>query len=459
MKVPEILQIETPQTPGSLASVLNVIAEMGLVLEHVTTVRREQGRTLWEITLEIEEAEQETLLQRLSALHSARFVGWSDRAFERHRGGKIEMRSRVAISTQQILRDIYIPGVARVCLAIQKDPRKAHDYTYVSRAVAVVSDGSAVPGVGHVGARASLPVMEGRAALLASLVGVSGVPILVESTSVEHFVETVRAIAPSFGAILLANISSPRCFEIERKLRAQLAMPVLLDDQHGTAVVALAALINATRIAGISLGQTDVGLIGLGSAGLGIARLLRTHGVNRMFGTDIRPEAMGRFAELRGQGATLEQVMARARIVIATTGTKGLISPQLVRDDQIVLALSQPDPEIEAVAALNAGAAIAVDGKSINNVLAFPGLFAGALRAGALDIDERMLLAAAQAIAQAAPDGQLVPDPLNPAVHESVAAAVAAAAPASAVATASAPAALSGGARPADRGDYASTRR
>lgn len=426
MKVPEILQLETSQVPGSLASVLNVIAEMGLVLEHVTTVRREQARTLWEITLEIEEAEQPRLIERLSALPNARFVGWSDRVFERHRGGKVEMRSRVAISTQQILRDIYLPGVARVCLAIQKEPARAFEFTYVGSAVAVVSDGSAIPGVGHVGARASLPVVEGRAALLASLVGLSAVPIIVESTSVEHFVEAVRAIAPSFGAILLANISSPRCFEIERKLRAQLDMPVLLDDQHGTAAVALAALFNAARIAGIELSETDVGLIGLGKAGLGIARLLRAHGVARLFGTDIRPEAMGRLAELRGQGATLEQVMARARVVIATTGRKGLIQPDHIRRGQIILSLSQPDPEIEAVDALAAGAVIAADAKSLSSVLAFPGLFAGALRSGARDIDDRMLLAAARAIAEAAPEGQLAPDPLNPALHETVTAAVAA---------------------------------
>jgi malate dehydrogenase (oxaloacetate-decarboxylating) len=428
MKVPEILQVETMQTPGSLASVLNVIADAGLVLEHVTTVRREQGRTLWEITLEIEEAEQQQLIERLSSLPAARFIGWSDRAFERHRGGKIEMRSRIAISTQQILRDIYLPGVSRVCLAIQRDPSQALQFTSIARTVAVVSDGSAIPGVGHVAARASLPVMEGRAALLDTLVGLSGVPILVDSTSVDHFVDVVRAVAPSFGAILLANISSPRCFEIERKLRAQLPMPVLLDDQHGTAVVALAALLNATRLAGTSLAEADIGLIGLGSAGLGIARLLRTYGVGRMFGTDIRPEAMGRLAELRGQGATLEQVMARARIVVATTGRKGLISPDQVRSKQIILALSSPDPEIEAVNALEAGAAIAVDGRSINNVLAFPGLCSGALRAGAAQFTEGMLLAAAQAIAQSAPEGQLVPDPLNANVHEAVAEAVAAAA-------------------------------
>ncbi len=281
MKIPEIIQVETPQVPGSLASVLNVIAEAGLVLEHVTTLHRDQGRTLWEITLEIEEGAQEDLLRRLNALPAARFVGWSDRVFDRHRGGKIEMHSRIAISTQQILRDIYTPGVARVCLAIQKDPAKVFDYTYLSRSVAVVTDGSAILGLGNIGPRAGLPVIEGKAALLASLVGLSGIPILVESTSIEHFVDVVRSIAPSFGAILLEDISAPRCFEIEHKLRARLAMPVLHDDQHATAVVTLAALLNATRITGTSLDRLVVGIIGLGAAGIGIARLLHAFGVAR----------------------------------------------------------------------------------------------------------------------------------------------------------------------------------
>jgi malate dehydrogenase (oxaloacetate-decarboxylating) len=209
LKIPEILQVETPQVPGSLASVLNVIAEAGLVLEHVTTLRRELGRTLWEITLEIEEGAREDLLRRLSSLPTARFVGWSDRVFERHRGGKIEMRSRIAISTQQILRDIYTPGVARVCLAIKKDPAKAFDFTYLARCVAVITDGSAILGLGNIGPRAGLPVIEGKAALLATLVGISGIPILVEHTSIDQFVDVVRAIAPSFGAILLEDIAAP----------------------------------------------------------------------------------------------------------------------------------------------------------------------------------------------------------------------------------------------------------
>jgi malate dehydrogenase (oxaloacetate-decarboxylating) len=427
MKIPEILQVETPQVPGSLASVLNVIADLGLVLEHVTMLHRDQGRTLWEITVEIEEGRQDELLERLNAVPAARFVGWSDRVFDRHRGGKIEMHSRIPVSSQQILRDIYTPGVARVCLAIQKDPQQLFDYTYVSRAVAVITDGSAILGLGNIGARAGMPVIEGKAALFASLAGLSGIPILVEATSIDHFVDTVRAIAHSFGAILLEDIAAPRCFEIENKLRSRLDMPVLHDDQHATAVVTLAALLNATRITGVALEKQVVGIIGLGAAGLGIARLLRAFGVDRLIGTDVRPEATGRLATLHGQAVTLTELMRRADVVIATTGQKGLISPQLVRRGQIMLALSNPDPEIEPAAAQQAGAAVAADGKSINNVLAFPGLFAGALRARAPAFTDAMLLAAARTIAQAAPEGQLVPDPLNPTLHEAVAAAVAAA--------------------------------
>ena len=428
MKIPEILQVETSQVPGSLASVLNVIAEAGLVLEHVTTVRREQGRTLWEITLEIEEGAQEDLLRRLSSLPSARFVGWSDRVFERHRGGKIEMHSRIAIATQQILRDIYTPGVARVCLAIQKDPEKAFEYTALARTVAVITDGSAILGLGNIGPRAGLPVIEGKAALLATFVGLSGIPILIESTSIDHLVDVVRSIAPSFGAILLEDISAPRCFEIEHKLRARLAMPVLHDDQHATAVVTLAALLNATRMTGESLDGLVVGLVGLGAAGLGIAQLLRAFGVQRLIGTDVRSEATGRLAQLGGQGVTLEEVLRRAQVVIAQTGVKGLIPAKLIRSGQIIFALSNPDPEIEPAQALEAGAAVAADGKSINNVLAFPGLFAGVLRARAVRFSDTMLLAAARAIAAAVLPGQLVPDPLNGTLHEEVAAAVAAAA-------------------------------
>jgi malate dehydrogenase (oxaloacetate-decarboxylating) len=411
VKVSEIFQVETPHAPGGLASVLNVIAEAGLVLEHVSTVRRDQDRTLWEITVEIDESAHAELVGRLNALPSARFVGWSDRVFDRHRGGKIEMRSRVAISSQQILRDIYIPGVARVCLALRATPEKAFDFTYIGRAVAIVTDGSAILGLGNIGPRAGLPVIEGKAALFASLVGISGIPVLVESASVDHFVDVVSAIAPSFGAILLTDISAPRCFEIEQKLRARLPMPVLHEDQHVTAIVVLAALLNATRQTGAALHALTVGVVGLGAAGLGIARLLQAHGVKHLLGTDVRAEAM-------------EKILARADVIICTTGAQRLIAPERIRAGQIVFALSSPDPEIDPAAALAAGAAVAADAKSINNVLCFPGLFDAALRARARAFTDAMLVAAAGALAAAAPIGQLLPDPLDVTVHERVSQAV-----------------------------------
>ena len=431
MKVSEIFQVETAHAPGSLASVLHVIADAGLVLEHVSTVRRDQHRTLWELTVEMDEAVHNDLLMRLNSLPSARFVGWSDRAFDRHRGGKIAMHSRVAISSQQILRDISIPGVARVCLAIKAAPDKVFDFTYLGRAVAIVTDGSSTAALGNIGLRAGLPALEGQAALFASLVGISGIPLLVESASVEQFVEVVSAVAPSFGALLLANISAPRCFEIEQKLRARLGLPVLHGDQHATAVVILAALLNATRQTGAKLDTLTVGVVGLGVAGSGIARLLQAYGVKQLLGNDLRTEAMGRLAQLHGQRETLDRILTRADVLICATGVPRLISPERVRRGQIVFALSTPDPEIEAAAALAAGAAVAADGKSINNVLCFPGLFDGVLRAKVRNFTDSMLVAAATALAAAAPPGQLLPDPLDIAVHERVSEAVQATVPGS----------------------------
>ncbi len=424
MKISEIFQVETSHAPGNLASVLNVIAEAGLLLEHVSTLRRDQHRTLWELTVEMDESVHSDFLARLNALPSARFVGWSDRAFDRHRDGKIEMQSRVAISTQQILRDISAPGVARVCLAIRAAPEKVFDFTYLGRTVAIVTDGSSIAGLGNIGLRASLPALEGKAAILASFVGLSGIPILAESAKVDQFVEVVSAISPSFGAVLLTDISAPRCFEIEQKLRARLSLPVLHAEQHATAVVTLAALLNATRQTGAKLNELTVGVVGLGVAGSGIARLLQAHGVKQLLGNDLRTEAMGRFAQLHGQRENLDRILARVDVLICATGVPRLIQPEKVRKGQIVFALSTPDAEIDPAAALAAGAAVAADGRSINNVLCFPGLFDGVLRARARGFTDATLVAAAGALAAAAGPGQLLPDPLDLTVHERVSQAV-----------------------------------
>ena len=428
MKIPEIILIETVHQPGSLAKVLQVIADAGLAIEGLTALRRQQGRTLWEITLEMDEEADRSLYERIGQLPTARFVGKSDRVFNRHRGGKIRTVATLPINTREVLRDVYTPGVARVCLAIARDPEAAYEYTALGSTVAVVTNGTAVLGLGNIGALAGLPVMEGKAALFADLVGLSGVPILINETQPARVVEIVSGIATSFGAIQLEDFAAPECFEIEAQLRARLEKPVLHDDQHGTAVVTLAALLNAAQRSGVDLRASVIGQIGLGAAGSGIVRLLQAYGVRHVLGTDRNPAAVARLAASGGEGVTLEALMQRADIVIATTGVRGLIRPEWVRKGQVILALSNPDPEIEPLAARARGAAFAADGKGINNVLAFPGLFKGALEARAKCFSDAMLMAAAHAIAAQARGDELVPSPLERELHEKVAAAVRAAA-------------------------------
>jgi malate dehydrogenase (oxaloacetate-decarboxylating) len=428
MKVPEIIIVETVHQPGSLAKVLQVIAEAGFAIEHLTALRREQGRTLWEITLELDEETDRSLYDRIDQLPTARFIGKSDRVFNRHRGGKIRMVASHPINTLQVLRDVYTPGVARVCLAIAADPAQAHEYTNLDRTVAIVTNGTAVLGLGDIGPLAGLPVMEGKAALFADLAGLTAVPILLREKDPLRVIEAVAAIETSFGAIQLEDFAAPECFAIERGLRERLAKPVLHDDQHGTAVVVLAALINASRRVGRRLHESIVGQVGLGAAGSGILQLLSAYGVRHVLGADRNPQAIERIRSCGGEGASLEEIMARADIVIATTGVRDLIRPESVRPGQIILALSNPDPEIDPLAAMRHGAAFAADGKGINNVLAFPGLFKGALAARAPAFTDAMLRAAAETIARLASGDELVPDPLDKSVHDQVADAVRAAA-------------------------------
>src|SRR2546421_7991690 len=287
MKIPEILMVETVHQPGSLAKVLMVIAEAGLAIEHLTALRRDQGRTLWEITLEMDEEADRSLYERIEQLPNARFVGKSDRVFNRHRGGKIKTVASHPINTLQVLRDIYTPGVARVCLAIKQDPQSAHDFTNLDNTVAIVTNGTAILGLGNIGPLAGLPVMEGKAALFAELAGLNGVPVLLTETEPKRVADIVSGIASSFGAIQLEDFAAPECFEIERLLRERLAVPVLHDDQHGTAGGALRALLKAARPAGLELPAGCVGQIGLRAAGAGIGRLLPAYGAAPVLGPEL----------------------------------------------------------------------------------------------------------------------------------------------------------------------------
>ena len=428
MKIPQVLLIEVKHAPGSLAKVLARVGEAGLTVEGLNTLHRTQDKTTWELTVELDDQDQVDLCTRVNALSNASVIGISDRVFDLHDGGKIRTLSRIGFEDLQVLKDVYTPGVARVCLAIQQQPELARRYTNLSRTVGIITNGTAILGLGDIGPVAGLPVMEGKAALFSTFGGISGVPVLIDSNDASKIIETVVAIAPSFGAIQLEDIAAPECFEIEQKLIERLPdTPVLHDDQHGTAVVVLAGLLSAARITGIDLSTCTVGQIGLGAAGLGIVRLLQSYGISRVLGSDLAKDSQERLTAIGGVAVDLEGLMAEADVVIATTGVRGLIKPEMIRSGQIIFALSNPDPEIEPHLALKNGARFAADGKNINNVLAFPGLFRGALDASATCFTDAMLLAAAEAISLAAPPGQLIPSPLDHAAHKQVSQAVAAA--------------------------------
>jgi len=348
----------------------------------------------------------------------------SDVVLDKHRGGKIEVTARVSVDTVDDLSILYTPGVASLCNKIKADPDLALEYTSIQNNVAIVTNGTAILGLGDIGPVAGMPVMEGKAMLFKLLAGVNGYPILIDSKDPEVVIRTVKAIAPTFGAIKLEDIKAPECFEIEKRLDAELDIPVVHDDQHGTATVVLAALINIAKYTYINLKRNPVGIIGLGAAGNGIFNLLRSYGIKEIYGADINAAMVDRFRDEGGIPADLQGVMSSAKIVIATTGVPGLIKPSMVQPKQVILALSNPDPEIEPEDALAAGALYAIDGKSVNNACAFPGLFKGALRARARRVNEVMKIAAAQAIAAHAAQGDLVPNILDRTVHESVAVAV-----------------------------------
>jgi malate dehydrogenase (oxaloacetate-decarboxylating) len=269
-----------------------------------------------------------------------------------------------------------------------------------------------------------MPVMEGKALFYAQLVGVSATPILIDTKNVDEFVDTVVRIAPGFGGIHLEDISAPECFEIERRLIESLPAPVMHDDVHGTAVVTMAAAIAACRQVDIRLDAAVVGQVGLGAAGYGIATLIHDAGVRRVLASDPSERAQAQAAERGIEIATLERVMAEADVVVATSGVPGLIKPEMIRKGQVILALTNPVPEIEPDDALAAGAAFAADGTSVNNVLGYPGIFRGALDAHAKGINLEMKRAAAWALAGLTVESELVPDVLERSVHESVAEAV-----------------------------------
>jgi malate dehydrogenase (oxaloacetate-decarboxylating) len=381
------------------------------------------------------------------------FMQMSDRVFLLHIGGKIEVKSKIPIQTRADLSRAYTPGVARVCMAIHEDPSKVFNLTIKRNTIAVVTDGTAVLGLGDIGPAAAMPVMEGKAMLFKEFADINAFPICLDTKDVDQIVATVKAIAPGFGGINLEDISAPRCFEVERRLRESLDIPVFHDDQHGTAVVVLAAAINALRIVGKTLQEARVVVSGAGAAGTACAKMLAAAGVRNLIGCDVRgvihrdrtEPGIQWWIDQTNPGnerGSLGDVIGGADLFLGVSAG-GLLNAAMVQRmarDPIVFALANPAPEITPEEAAPYAKVIAT-GRSdypnqINNVLCFPGIFRGALDCRAFTINEEMKLAAAHAIAAIITDSELHPDYIIPSVfNRRVAPAVAAAVEEAAYAT------------------------
>jgi malate dehydrogenase (oxaloacetate-decarboxylating) len=419
--------VETPSKPGNFAKVATAIGMAEGDIGDITTLKSGALTTIRDISITCKsESQLQAVIANVEAIgNGVKIHAVTDDVLKAHEGGKIAMKSRLDVRSLGDLQRIYTPGVASVCMEIVNYPEKANYFTSIGSSVAIVTDGTAILGLGNIGSVAGMPVMEGKAVLLDQFVGLSGIPILLNTSDPDEIVETVKHIHQGFGAILLEDIGSPHCFEIEERLKAELPIPVMHDDQHGTAVVALAAILSACKSTGVDVKNAVIGQVGLGAAGLAICRMLMAYGVEDVYGLDRQEAAQQRLVNYGGKTIpTLEEMMETCDIIVATTGVSGLIKPEMIRKGQIILALSNPNPEILPNEAIAAGAAFAADGRSVNNVIGFPGIFKGALNAGAKEITYSMLIAAAQAIVGHTKPGELIPNPLDPTVHHLVARAV-----------------------------------
>ena len=453
------LRVRIPQRPGSFAKVAAAIGNTGAILGGIDLVRVEGHQVTRDITfLCADAAHGEAVVNAVRALDEVEVDSVSDRTFLLHVGGKIEVRGQVPVKTRDDLSMAYTPGVARVCAAIHDDQSKAWTLTIKANTVAVVSDGSAVLGLGDIGPHAAMPVMEGKAMLFKEFANVDAFPLCLDSQDVEEIIRFVKMVAPTFGGVNLEDIAAPRCFEIERRLQAELDIPVFHDDQHGTAIVVLAALLNALRVVGKRAEDTRVVIVGAGAAGVACAEVILAHGVGELLVADVdgvlypgRPGLDPVRAEIAqrtnpdGRRGAANDVIPGSDVAIGLSGPRSIAAAavrQMARDP-IVFAMANPVPEVQPEE-VGQDVAIMATGRSdypnqINNVLAFPGVFRGALDVRASAINEEMKLAAARAIAGVIADDELhaeyiVPSVFNRRVVEAIAEAVADAAVATGVA-------------------------
>lgn len=425
-KILRTIRVRNVQKIGTLARLLASISSMNARVGSLELITDTAHSVVRDITVYADDIEHmDHVIEAMRANEGTKVLAVRDEVLELHQKGKIAIRSRYPIDSIATMRRVYTPGVSEVALKIADDPELAKLYTSISHMVAIVTDGTAVLGLGDIGPLAAMPVMEGKAMLMETLVGLSGIPILLNTKDPDEIIKTIVAISPTFSAIQLEDISAPRCFEIEEKLQSMLDIPVMHDDQHGTAVVSLAVLMTATKRVDVDINKAKIGQIGLGAAGNTIGRMLMEITGNPVFGYDMNGDAVKRFTDAGSIESDIKGIMAECDIVIATTGTPNLINPKMVRKGQVILALSNPNPEIDPEVALEHGAAFAADGQVVNNVLGFPGIFRGAVDANAPRITHEMLIAAMEVLVRMTPSGEMLPHPLDKKVHLEVARAVA----------------------------------
>jgi malate dehydrogenase (oxaloacetate-decarboxylating) len=447
------IRVKLDDAAGILGHVTSAIGDAGGIVAAVDLVEVDGAHSLRDIVVDASGKDHwELILAAIGAIDGAEVIETIDRTFLMHVGGKIEQHNKHPLKTRDDLSMAYTPGVARVCLSIADDAERAFRYTIKRNTVAVVSDGTAVLGLGDIGPRAAMPVMEGKCCLFKEFAGVDAFPICLDTTDPEEIVRTVKLIAPAFGGINLEDISAPRCFEIEDQLQAQLDIPVFHDDQHGTAVVVLAALMNAAKLTGRSLHDINVLVIGLGAAGIAVTKILLAAGVSKIIGADSRGVLHTQRADYQdGSMNSIKRWFAEstnpdcrpgapadvidgADLLIGLSGARVLPAEALARmnKDAMVFAMANPNPEVNPEEAAPY-VRIMATGRSdypnqINNVLCFPGIFRGALDVRAPAITEEMKMAAARAIAAIVADSELREDYIIPSVfNRDVAPAVASA--------------------------------
>jgi malate dehydrogenase (oxaloacetate-decarboxylating) len=442
------VRVEAPTSAGSTADLSLAVGKAGGVLTALDVVESHFDRIVVDLTCNAADADHaDAITDGLAAVDGVTVRKVSDRTFLMHLGGKLEVTPKVQLRHRDDLSRAYTPGVARVCLAIAKNPEDARRLTIKRNTVAVVTDGTAVLGLGDIGPAAALPVMEGKAALFKRFADVDAWPVCLDTKDTEEIIMIVKALAPVYGGINLEDIAAPRCFEIEERLRKELNIPVFHDDQHGTAIVVLAGLTNALRVVGKNLTDVRIVVAGAGAAGQAIIRLLRAQGANDVVAFDSKGavhaarEGLDRYktwiaqnTNTTGFSGSLREGIAGADVFIGVSAPNLLDGSDIatMADRSIVLALSNPDPEVDPMEAQQ-HAMVVGTGRSdfpnqINNVLAFPGIFRGLLDAGAHKITDEMLVAAATAIADVVRPEELNPSFIVPSVFDpDVAPAVAAA--------------------------------